>query len=51
MSSADLIIQADTVHTMDPCRPAAEAIAADRGVIIGVGSRREIREALAAAPG
>ncbi|HEU5483679.1 MAG TPA: amidohydrolase [Microlunatus sp.] len=42
MSSADLIIQADTVHTMDPCRPAAEAIAADRGVIIGVGSRREI---------
>ncbi len=37
--SADLIVQADRVHTMDPSRPAAEAIAIENGKIIGVGDR------------
>jgi len=41
MSSADLIVQADTIHTLDPKRPAAEAVAIRDGLIVGVGSRAE----------
>jgi predicted amidohydrolase YtcJ len=38
----DLIVQADTVHTLDEGRPAAEAVAIAGGTIVGVGSRREV---------
>ena len=38
----DLIVQADTVHTLDEARPTAEAVAIADGTIVGVGSRREV---------
>lgn len=41
-NTADLIVQADTVYTMDPDRPTAEAVAVRDGLIIGVGSRGEL---------
>lgn len=44
MTSADLIVQADTVHTMDPDRPTAEAIAIHDGLVVGVGSRAEVAD-------
>ncbi len=38
--TADLIVQADQVHTLDPTRPTARAVAMRDGTIIGVGDRR-----------
>ncbi len=43
MSAADLIVQADRMHTMDPARPSAEAVAIKDGVIVGVGDRTTAR--------
>ncbi|HEY5882842.1 MAG TPA: amidohydrolase [Nakamurella sp.] len=40
--SPDLIITADTVHTLDPARPAATAVAVTGGVIAGVGQRSDV---------
>lgn len=40
---ADLIVQAETVHTMDPRRPSAQAVAVQDGVIVAVGSRTVVR--------
>jgi len=39
MTAADLIVLADRVHTLDPARPAAQAVAIRNGTIIGVGDR------------
>ena len=41
MTTAELIVQADTVHTLDVGRPTAEAVAMAGGIIVGVGSRAE----------
>lgn len=41
MSTADLIVQADTIHTMNPERPQAQAIAIKDGWIVAVGDRAE----------
>lgn len=43
MTTADLIVQADTVHTMDPERPQAQAVAIRHGRIVAVGDRSSIR--------
>jgi predicted amidohydrolase YtcJ len=40
--TADLILRNASVHTMDPVRPTAEAVAAGQGTILGVGSNDEI---------
>jgi predicted amidohydrolase YtcJ len=40
--TAELIITADTVHTLDPGQPAATAIAITGGVITAVGDRRDV---------
>jgi adenine deaminase len=42
--ASDLIIINATVHTMDPNRPAAEAVAIKDNRIVGVGSGKEIRK-------
>lgn len=44
MSTADLIVLADRVHTLDPARPSAQAVAVGEGVIIGVGDRADISQ-------
>jgi predicted amidohydrolase YtcJ len=40
--SPDLIVTADTVHTLDPARPAATAVAVTDGLITAVGDRRDV---------
>lgn len=39
--SPDLIVAADTVHTLDPDRPVATAVAVTGGLITAVGDRRD----------
>ena len=38
-TTADLIVRADRIHTMDPGCPTAQAVAIRDGIIIGVGDR------------
>jgi predicted amidohydrolase YtcJ len=40
-SAADLIVLADRIHTLDPTRPAAQAVAMSGGTIIGIGDRAQ----------
>ena len=40
--SADLIITAETMHTLDPANPAATAVAVTGGIITGVGDRSDL---------
>ena len=40
--SPDLIVTADTVHTLDPARPAATAVAVTGGIITAVGDRSDV---------
>lgn len=40
--SPDLIVTADTVHTLDPARPAATAVAVAGGIVTAVGDRRDV---------
>lgn len=40
--SPDLIVTADTVHTLDPSRPAATAVAITGGTITAVGDRSQV---------
>jgi predicted amidohydrolase YtcJ len=42
MPTAELIVAADTVHTLDDRRPSAEAVALADGVIVAVGERRDV---------
>lgn len=42
MPTADLIVAADTVHTMDEAHPRAEAVAMADGLIVAVGTRRDV---------
>jgi len=44
MTAADLIVLADRVHTLDPARPFAQAVAIGDGTIIGVGDRSDAGE-------
>lgn len=44
MTAADLIVLADRVHTLDPARPLAQAVAIGNGTVIGVGDRHDARE-------
>ncbi|HVH24472.1 MAG TPA: amidohydrolase [Pseudonocardia sp.] len=41
MSAADLIVIADTVHTLDPAGPPAQAVAIADGLIVALGERRD----------
>ena len=43
-AAADLIVLADRVHTLDPRRPTAQAIAVRSGLIVGVGDRRDAHD-------
>ncbi|ONI86965.1 amidohydrolase [Actinosynnema sp. ALI-1.44] len=43
MSAADLVIRGATVHTMDPARPTAEAVAVRGGLIVAVGDAADVR--------
>nr|WP_042178339.1 amidohydrolase [Kibdelosporangium sp. MJ126-NF4]CEL13125.1 Exoenzymes regulatory protein AepA precursor [Kibdelosporangium sp. MJ126-NF4]CTQ98813.1 Exoenzymes regulatory protein AepA precursor [Kibdelosporangium sp. MJ126-NF4] len=43
MTAADLVIRGATVHTMDPDRPTAEAIAVRDGLIVAVGDADDVR--------
>ena len=40
---ADLVVLADTVHTLDPARPRAQAVAVADGLVAAVGGREEAR--------
>ena len=40
--SPDLIVTADTVHTLDPNRPAATAVAVTGGIVTAVGDRSDV---------
>ena len=40
--SPDLIVTADTVHTLDPGCPAATAVAVTGGIVSAVGDRRDV---------
>ncbi|GAA4973396.1 amidohydrolase [Kineococcus glutinatus] len=42
-SSADLVVAADTVHTLDPQHPHAQAVAIVGGTVAAVGSRADVR--------
>ena len=42
--SADMIVLADRIHTMDPHNPAAECVAMTDGMIVGIGDRADARE-------
>ncbi|BBH69089.1 amidohydrolase [Actinoplanes sp. OR16] len=44
MSTADLIIAADTIHTMGPDGPAVTAIAVSDGTIVATGGRDDVRD-------
>jgi predicted amidohydrolase YtcJ len=44
MPTAELIVAADTVHTLDDRRPSAEAVALADGVIVAVGERRDVAD-------
>lgn len=41
--TADLVVLADQVHTLDPTRPHAQAVAMRDGIVIGVGERSDAR--------
>ena len=41
-SGPDLIVLADRIHTMDPARPVAQAVAMRDGLITGVGLRADL---------
>ncbi|WP_018684154.1 amidohydrolase [Actinokineospora enzanensis] len=43
MTAADLVVQGATVHTMDPTRPLAEAVAVRAGRVVAVGDTRDMR--------
>ncbi|ALG09711.1 amidohydrolase [Kibdelosporangium phytohabitans] len=43
MTAADLVIRGATVHTMDPSRPTAEALAVRDGLIVAVGDADDVR--------
>lgn len=44
MTHADLVVMADTVHTLDPGHPRAQALAVRGGTITAVGSRADARD-------
>ena len=43
-TAADLVLRGGAVHTVDPARPRAEAVAVRAGRIVAVGSDREVGE-------
>ncbi|MGY1813588.1 amidohydrolase [Blastococcus sp. SYSU D00820] len=44
MTAADLVLLADTVHTLVPGAPPVEAVAVAGGVVVATGSRSDVRE-------
>lgn len=41
MPAADLVLTAARIHTLDPARPRAEAVAVKDGTIVAVGDRTD----------